>query len=95
MESDVRNQDGHEGNDDDLHSEAGLAMTIPGRNGLQDASANEGKGYCVGAYHPFTVLLKVPIARSEEGRDCDKEPCSGLNDVCGDEVDGTRIVAVV
>lgn len=95
MESDVRNQYGHEGNNDDLHSEAGLAVTIPCRNGLEDASAHEGKGYGVGAYHPFTMLLKVPIARSEQSSSCDEKPRSRLNDICGNEVDGTWVVAVI
>jgi hypothetical protein len=95
MKSDVWNQDGHEGNNNDLHSEASLAVTIPGRNGLQDASANEGKGYCVGAHHPFTMLLKVPIPRSKESSSCDEKPRSRLNDSCGNKVNGTRVVAAV
>jgi hypothetical protein len=95
LESDVRNQNGHECNNNDLPSEAGLAVTIPGRNGLQDASANEGKGYGVGAYHPFTMLLKVPIGRSKESSSCDEKPRSRLNNICGNEVDGTWVVAGV
>jgi hypothetical protein len=41
------------------------------------------------------MLLKVPIARSKESSSCDEKPRSRLNNICGNEVNGTWVVAVV
>ena len=95
MEREVGNQDGHERDYDNLHSEASLAMAIPGGNGLQDAGAHKGEGHGIRPYHPFAMLLEVTIARSEERGGCNEEPCSSLNDVCGNEVEGVGVAAVV
>ena len=95
MKSDVRDQDRHEGYDYDFDSETGLAMTIPSWNGLKDASTDKGEGDCVGTYHPFAMLLDVPITRCQEGGGRGEYPRSGLDNICRDEMNSMWIVAMV
>ena len=95
MEREVWNQDGQEGDDNDLHGKTGLAMAVPGRDGLQDAGADKGERNCVRADHPLAMLLDMSIARGEVSGNCSDEPSSSLNDVSGHPMDGTWIVAMV
>src|SRR5215469_8886924 len=95
MECQVGNQDSQEGDDNDLHSKARLAMAVPSRDRLQNASANKGERNGVRAHHPFAMLLDMPIARGEVGGSCSDDPSSSLNDVSGHPMDGTWIVAMV
>ena len=95
MKGYVRDQDRHKGYDYYFHSKTGLAMTIPSRNGLKDAGADKGKRDGVGTYHPFAMLLNMPITRSQESGGCGDYPSSGLNNICADEMNGMGVVAMV
>jgi hypothetical protein len=76
LEDEVRNQNGHKSDEKDLYREAGFAMAVPGWDGLQNAGANESKGNGVGADHPLTVLLNVPIACCKKRSHCGDDPRS-------------------
>lgn len=95
MEADVRNEDGEESDEDDLHGEAGLAVAIPCGDGLQHPRPDKGEGERVGANHPLAMLRDVAVARREECGCGGNHPSASLAAGGDHKVDGAGIVTVI
>jgi len=95
MESEIWDQDSHEGNDNNLNRETGLTMTIPGGDRLQDTGTNKGERNSVGAYHPLAVLLYVTITSGKKSGGCSDKPSPSLNCIRNYEVNRVRVMAMV
>jgi hypothetical protein len=95
IEGSVGNQDGQECDHNDGHRKARDAESIPGRDGLQNPSANEGEGDSVRANHPFAMLLEVPITGREKRSGGGDYPSASLNDNGDDEVEITIIAVAI
>ena len=77
-QADIREENRHEGDEDDLQRKVGAGVRDREGELHQDADADKGKRDSVGAHHPLAVLLDLPIARSEKRGDSGDDPRGGL-----------------
>lgn len=92
MECDVRKNEGAKDSDEDDDAlEGGVIKLGVGRNEIQRACADEGKGDCVRADHPLAMLRYMAIACGDEGEQSAEHPEPSLRDLREDGEDGVGV----